>query len=387
MKIAVVGDGIIGTAVAFFLAHSGARVTLISSRATGSNSATDVSGGLLRVLDPDKGMADVAKKGVMTLRNWSKLGLPGECGYTPCGAVFFAPQSDRVFYEQLTNELSSDGYPMCHLSGSAFSQKFGMLQLPPGTCVFQERFGGYGSPIATRDSLLHAFARMGGEYKASHVKNIVSSSTTKAQVICNGGSSEYAFVVVAAGRGTGQILAKSGLTLTGDSVLISRTIAIPHLTTEIAGENAGKFPILIDLVNGTFLRPLNDDKFIVGAGNDGDIVGDTENPKLQNRHIIDAMGRISKSVTGLNRQSRSRGAIGVDAYTTHCRPIVGAMPKNPRIFVASGFSGRGYKLSMPVAASIANSILHNVSKKASDLTKAISLPNNHFLTFVTSPEI
>jgi len=110
MKIAVVGDGIIGTAVAFFLAHSGARVTLISSRATGSNSATDVSGGLLRVLDPDKGMADVAKKGVMTLRNWSKLGLPGECGYTPCGAVFFAPQSDRVFYEQLTNELSSDGY-------------------------------------------------------------------------------------------------------------------------------------------------------------------------------------------------------------------------------------------------------------------------------------
>ena len=387
MKIAVVGEGIIGTAIAFFLAHSGANVTLIGSRATSPCSATDASGGLLRVLDPDRVMAAVAKKGVITFRHWAKLGLPGECGYSPCGAVFLAPQSDRVIYEQLTHELSSEDYPMRHLSGGAFSQKFGMLQLPSSTSAFHEPFGGFGSPIETRDSLLSAFVRMGGEYKASHVKEIVSSSSTIAQVICASGRSEYDLVIVAAGRGISPLLANSGLTLTGDSVLTSRTIAIPHLTTVNAKEGAGMFPILVDLVNGTFLRPLEGNKFIVGAGNDGDVVGATEDPQLHNRHILDSMERISKSVPRLNTLSQSRGIVGVDVYTALRRPVVGAIPTYPRVFIASGFSGRGYKISMPIAASIAMDILLCGNRKESDLTKSVSLPGNLFSALIVSPEI
>lgn len=387
MKIAVVGEGIIGTAIAFFLAHSGADVTLIGSRTTGPRSATDVSGGLLRVLDPDKATATVAKRGVMALRHWARLGLPGECGYTPCGAVFLAPESDGIAYEQLANELNSEDYPMHRLSDSAFSQKFGMLQLPPGACVFQEPFGGYGSPSQTRDSLLQAFVQMGGEYKALRVEEVISSNSALSQVRCANSRSDYDLVVVAAGRGTGPLLANSGFTLTGDSVLTSRTIAIPHLRTENPGARTSNFPIIVDLVSGTFLRPLGVGKFIVGAGNDGDIVDATENPRLHDQHILDAMERISKSVSGLNKQCRSRGAIGVDAYTTQGRPVVGVVLENPCIFVASGFSGRGYKLSMPVSASIAMDILLRGSMKASTLTQTISAPSSLIAALSVNPEI
>ncbi len=386
MKVVVIGDGIVGTAIAFFLKHSGANVVLVGPSAPITRSATDVSGGLLRVVDSDLTLAAVAKEGVMIFRRWRKLGMPGECGYCSCGAVFLASHDGSDAFAKIAEDLSSEDYPIRCIPNEKFGDSFPMLRLPDGAQVFFEPFGGYGSPIETRDSLLEEFVEIGGNLIRSTAVKITKLGHPAVELTDNPAQLGCDLVVVATGRGTTELLRRSGMTLIGSSAMLPKTIAIPHFIRTHTNERSEIFPVLVDTMNGTFLRPLENGQFIVGAGNDGETVGFDDDPILQHRHIIDAQQRISETVPSLYHCVANQGRIGVDAYTSSNRPVIGFMSSHPSVFVASGFSGRGFKIAVPVAASIALEILSVGHMKSSDLTQALALPDTLFSSLAITPE-
>src|ERR1700744_2222874 len=62
-EVAVIGGGIYGSAVAYFLSCRGIRVVLLERGVVGGEGATAWSGGIVRVYDPDPVLADFALSG------------------------------------------------------------------------------------------------------------------------------------------------------------------------------------------------------------------------------------------------------------------------------------------------------------------------------------
>lgn len=385
MKIIVLGDGLYGACTAFLLRQAGVNTLLVGPRDARPVSATEVSGGLLRVVDLDFPLAQIALAGIDTFRNWQIYGFPGTCGYDGSGAVFLA--NDREVIEQLSvaAALGDDRYPIQRLSALSLRALFPALCLEPETVGFYEPFGGYGSPQATRHSLIAGFYQLGGEYQKLEtvaVENgsiIVSSDDSRpTRIVADA-------VVIAAGRGSSTLLEKAGFLPNDISILTPRTIGTPYFEPQNSGSGS-TIPVLVDLVNKTFYRPLPDGRFLVGAGNDGQEIGEMDSPVLSADLVDDARSRIESTVPHLKGARHIGGVVGVDVYTRTSRPIAGRLSKRPGLFLATGFSGRGYKIAPPICAALARAILLSIEAKTSDLIERIAIDEPEFASFVVAPD-
>lgn len=385
MKAIVLGDGLYGAFTAFLLQEAGVNTLLVGPRDARPASATEISGGLLRVVDLDLPLARLALSGVDTFRNWRSRGLPGVCGYDACGAIFLADQAKAIEKAEAVAALGDGGYPIQKLSTQSLQALFPALRVSSDTIAFFEPFGGYGSSRETRYSLIDGFRRLGGEYRKLETVAI----ETGQGIVASGAHATMRFkadrIVIAAGRGTRSLLEKAGVLPIDDGLLNPRTIGMPRFEAEDAGIKV-TVPVLVDLVHGTFSRPLEQGGFLAGAGNDGQEVGEMDSPVLTSALINDARSRITLTVPRLKGALHIGGDVGVDVYTDAMRPVVGCLSQRPSVFMAVGFSGRGYKIAPPISAALAGAVLCSLGARTSELIERIAVSEVDFQNFVISPD-
>ncbi|MEL6639770.1 MAG: FAD-dependent oxidoreductase [Pseudomonadota bacterium] len=381
MRVAIIGDGIIGVAIAYFLKVSGADATLIGDLSRTSPSATDVSGGLLRVMDPDAALAHIALRGVLTFRNWEALGLPGNPGYTACGAVYLAKATAKAHCQNIAERLDCAQYPLSFLKQKELHRRFPGIKPPKNSTILFEPHGGYGSPKATRDALLDGYLNIGGA-----VVEATAQSIEKNIITHDAGVTHADVVIVATGAWTNALLSRSNIHCSATTTITPRTIAIPYFEDRDGKFAKQTFPVLVDLIRGTYLRPLCGGKFLIGAGNDGHIVDSTTRPALSQQHIADAHARGAQCVPALAQAAPSGGWLGIDGYTDSNRPVVGWVTNGRNTYLASGFSGRGYKLSLPIAAHVASEVLDRLGKRQHEITHRITTHKKAFAALVQRPE-
>lgn len=381
MKVAIIGDGIVGVAVAYFLKISGTNVTLIGDHSRTTPSATDVSGGLLRVMDPDVATAQVALRGVLTFKNWTALGLPGNPGYTACGAIYLAKDAAKAHCQDIAVHLDCAHYPLSFLKQPELHRRFPAINPPKNATILFEPHGGYGSPKATRDALLVDYLAMGGA-----IVNTVVQSIEKKCIMHDAGETHADVVVIATGARTNTLLSRSNIHCSVATTITPRTIAIPYFEDRDRKLTNQKFPVLVDLIRGTYVRPLCGGKFLIGAGNDGHIVDGGTHPALSQQHIADAHARGAQCVPALGQAAPSGGWLGIDGYTHSKRPVVGWVTNCPNTYLASGFSGRGYKLSLPIAAHIASEILDRLGRHEHEIIQRIAAHDTTLAALVQRPE-
>lgn len=385
MKIIVIGNGLYGAGIAFLLQEAGTDTLLVGPLTSKPKSATKVSGGLLRVVDPDLSLARLALSGVDMYRSWEELRLPGSCGYEGCGALIVAREAEATARLKEAAELGNLRYPIEPLSNTALQMRFPAMTVASDAVAFFEPFGGYGSPELTRCSLIEGLLRCGGHYRKLDTLAVESSNTL---VASNGRTTTQikadAFVI-AAGRSSISLLECAGFRPRNQNLLIPRTIAVPHFQGPTVKEGCG-LPVLVDYVHNTFLRPLSDDRVLVGAGNDGDEVAEGVEPSLNNSHIEDARRRIASTFGDLQEAPHAGGDVGVDMYTPTLQPIVGPLSMRPELFLAAGFSGRGYKISFPISAHIAKSVLYHHGIRPTGLLKRILVDEKEIQQHVIPPD-
>lgn len=382
MKVAIIGDGIIGVAVAYFLKVSGTNVTLIGDQSRTAPSATDVSGGLLRVLDPDAALAHVALRGVLTFKHWTALGLPGNPEYTACGAIYLAKAAAKTHCQNIAARLECAQYPFSFLEQTDLHRRFPAIHPPENATILFEPHGGYGSPKATRQALLDGYLAMGGD-----IVNAVVQSIEENDIMHDSGNTHADVVIIATGARTNTLLSRSNIHCSVATTITPRTIAIPFFEDRDCKLTNQTFPVLVDLIRGTYLRPLCGGKFLIGAGNDGQIVDGGTNPALSQQHIADAHARGAQCVPALRQAAPSGGWLGIDGYTHSKRPVVGWVTNCQNMYLASGFSGRGYKLSLPIAAHIASEVLDRLGMPDHETIRRIATHETTFAALVQRPEL
>ncbi len=206
MRVAIVGGGIAGTALAWRLrrAQPGVEVLLFSASGSAAD-ATAVSGGITRGFEPSPHVCREAVASLVELR--ASRVLRTWADYREIGSLYLLPQDPSVTALTAVVQAALPG-SVEMLQPAEVRRRHGLAGLSPDMAAVWERHAGYLSPARLRRALLADAIRCGVEQQPSTVVAVTDPLGCR---LADGSLVRCDAVVVAAGCGTGALLSASGL--------------------------------------------------------------------------------------------------------------------------------------------------------------------------------
>jgi glycine/D-amino acid oxidase-like deaminating enzyme len=352
VRVAVVGGGIAGTALAWRLASfpHHAAVDLFTGGAAGPD-ATGVSGGLVRGFEIDRAMATVAIDGLAELLD-SRL-LREWAGYREVGSLYLLPATPDVDITVALMEARIPGSAWI-ATAAEVRCRYPFRDLPDGTVGVVERRAGFISPDRLRNALLDAASRSRVTLRTGPVAGVTPAPAVR---LLDGRHLRYDAVVLAAGSWTPRLLARSGLPVGG-----LRTKHVQYILCTVDASGLGSF---VDADSGLYGRPTSDGRFLLGLPSDRwDVRPDAvrPDPELAARTLAIASERLALPAPP-NPPPPSFAA--ADCYSTPpglaLRPVV----PDSRLSTFTGGSGGAAKSALASSRAAAAALLGVPSAAAS----------------------
>jgi glycine/D-amino acid oxidase-like deaminating enzyme len=340
--VAVIGAGIVGASIAARLSNAGMTVAMIDKGAAGAHGASGMSGGLVRLYDPDPLLMKLAAFSI-GLMDEEVFANTYARAFQRSGAIYRAAPDQLPHMQGAIDQYASDRYPM-HLIAS---QTLDGVQLPrcadgeyidlfePHACIGNVR-------LAT--SLLSDVVRRNGLLlEHCPVQSINCRSSREVHIGLGDAALRCRAVVVAAGGWSPQLV--PGLRLETRSIPLARVMTDADCGTSV-----------IDAVRQSYLIPLTPRIVQTGCGFRETRSFPEDLPPTDLRHRQDAMGRV-RQLIGCTHPQVLDVLPGFDSYSPDGRPLLGFMGDDSPIFLATGMSGLGFKFA-PGVAQIAFEQLH-----------------------------
>lgn len=338
--IAIIGGGLYGCASAYYLAKDNRKVLLIEKNRVGTSGSTGYSRGIVRVYDPEETLAQLSLRGAIDLLNWDKNGLPGTNPYTAAGFLYLMDASKEELAQTAIQNYACSEYPMELLKGNEITKRFPWVKSSEGKIGLYEQNGGYGDPRLTAQNFMTGFRKKGGTvYENCSVEAVEPAANGNWNIRLPFGSVGTKIVLVATGAFTKSLF--PGMPV------FTRSISLTQVSSDYHGH---RMPVVDEQVE-TFLRPGDDSSFYCGSQVE-DVVDLPEQLPVRTTEVVaDAVLRVSKVVN--DHVEPINCFNGYDGYTEEKRPVLQFLKEKPGIYMAAGFSGRGYKCVIPVAKQIA----------------------------------
>lgn len=344
--VVVVGAGVVGASIAHHLADAGASVVVHEGGEIAGRGATAFSAGQIRLYHSDPADADLAVRSLPTFAHWADV-VGGDCGFHRTGFAFLAGPDRAGEVDTVVARLAGSGADIELRDPARFAAEHPGLRLGGVARVAYEPSSGWADPARTVRALLAAAARRGAAvHPGEPVVSLVRSGDAVVGVRTAAGRTDAPLVVLALGSWTGDLLPPGGLPLdtrTYGWCLVDGT-GIP---------GGDRLPMVIDDVLGTYFRPDEPGRLLLRAVMDGaggaipsvDTVDDAT--AVWSRRL--AANRVPALATAQQR------AVGhaVESSTPDGRPLIGPVPGVPGLYLATGFSGGGFKAAPAVGAAVA----------------------------------
>lgn len=337
--IAVIGGGLYGCACAYYLAKDNRKVLLIEKNRVGTSGATGYSRGIVRAYDPEETLAQISLQGAIDLLNWDKNRLPGTNPYTASGFLYLMDASKEELVQRAIAQYGSSDYPMELISGNEITKRFSWVKSKPGKIALYEQYGGYGDPRLTAQNFMTGFRAKGGMvYENCAVQGIEAGTNGSWNIHLPFGNITTQIVLMATGAYTKSLLP--------ELPVFTRSISLTQVSSDY---NGPRMPLVDEQVE-TYLRPGDDSSFYCGSQVEDVVDLPEQLPCRINEVMKDAVQRVSEVVNDAIQPINC--FTGFDGYTEEKRPVLQFIKNKPGIYVAAGFSGRGYKCVIPVAKQI-----------------------------------
>ena len=335
--VVVVGGGVIGTSIAFALASAGVkRVTLLEKGALASG-ASGRSSALIRMHYVNEEDARLAWASFPVFRDWrERMG-----GHRDAAAL-------RANVEM----LKKIGIDTTALSPAELKTLQPFVNVDDVGAVAYEPASGYASPA----DVVEGFRRQ-AQARGAHIlqwtpaTRIVRRESAVVGVETAAARIDAGAVVVAAGAWAPRLCREIGIALDArpkalDTMLVTRPpeIAKPHM-------------VVIDHVLGTYFRPEGDAQTIVGVPCQvWDIDPDTMPTGLPPSAPVEGAQMLTHRMPPMERAALSRGYRAFDCYSADRHAILGAVGGIDGLYLATAFSGSGFKIAPAVGACLAELI-------------------------------
>ncbi|MBC3952394.1 NAD(P)/FAD-dependent oxidoreductase [Pseudomonas folii] len=356
--VAVIGAGIVGASIAARLSTAGLAVALIDKDAAGAGGASALSGGLVRLYDPDPLLMDLAAFSIGLMEDAIFAGTYARA-LQRSGAIYRAAPEQMDDLCRAIEQHASPRYPMRLIA----SRELDGGQFP--LCPDQARVNLYephaciGNVRLAAQLLADVVRRNGLLLEHCEVRAIDCKSPHEVHIRLGESTLRCRAVVVAAGGWSRQWI--PGLQLETRSIPLARVLT----------DTAAGMPV-IDAVSRSYLIPLTRQVVQTGCGFRDTQQSPDDLPATDLRNRQDAIERV-RQLTGCSHPEVLDVLPGLDSYSPDGRPLLGFVGEDSPVFVATGMSGLGFKFA-PGIAQIAfeHMLRHLLGQEASAGWSALS---------------
>ena len=344
--VIVVGGGVYGTACSYFLKTDNNNVLLLEQGKIGSRGATSYSRGIVRAYDPDLTLRDISLSSIKSFLNWEKNSLPGKSPYTSSGFLYLMDKQQAQKAKTFQSVYSCGYYPIDILSSIEIAKSFPWIKDTEGKIGIFERNGGYGEPSLTAVNFSYGFKAKGGEvYENCEAQSIRYNDNGLWEVELYGGRTlDTRVLLLTTGAYTTSLLPHLPI--------FTRSISL----TQMRAESNQVDVSIVDEKIETYVRPGDGRSFYCGSQVYNSATHPKNLPPIHQDEVSDSVERLNALLQPGLKTTPINRIKGFDSYTEEKRPIIQFMPKVIGLYLATGFSGRGYKCCISLSQTIAKQI-------------------------------
>jgi glycine/D-amino acid oxidase-like deaminating enzyme len=359
--VVVIGGGVNGASIAYALAARGVRAVLVEKDAVASG-ASGRSSALVRMHYTNEWDARLAFASFPLFRNWAEA-MGGPPVFTHTGFLNVVGPQDAEALRNNVQMLRGLGINTVAISPAELKALQPFASVDDVGAAAYEPESGYANPAETVEGFRRRAVELGARVlQWTAVTAIVRKEGRVTGVETSAGRIDAGAVVVAAGAWAPRLLHGIGVDLPArpkaiDTVLVTRPpeLATPHM-------------IYIDHAQGTYYRPESGILTIVGVPcQEWDVDPDTMPTGLP-EHAAEVGAQIlTRRMPAMERATLARGFRAFDLYSHDRHAIIGEIGGIDGLYVATAFSGAGFKISPAVGTCMAELIVDGRAKTV-DLT-------------------
>ncbi len=351
--VIVVGAGISGVAVAYYLKKAGVgRVTILERNDAGSG-GTGKSAAIVRQHYSTDLMAKIALESVEIFSSL-KAELEFDVGYAAAGYLFLVPRDGADVAKKCMEMQRQVGVDTQWIETAELASRYSWLNTEELVGGVYEPRGGFADPIRSVEGYLKNFEKLGGVYsRRTACRALLRDGAKVTGVLTDAGPIQAGAVVNAAGPWAAPLAASAGMPLKMRTVREQDTVwearsgrPLPEMSVS-AGFDA------------IYVRPLGQCRFVVGRGfpKPYEDVDPNNFKESADAEFIDDI-----SMRFQHRFPPMAGARLVDSYaslydvTPDWYPYIGPRANVPGYFDFSGGSGHGFKIAPALAKRLAQAI-------------------------------
>ncbi|SMO66908.1 NAD(P)/FAD-dependent oxidoreductase [Melghirimyces algeriensis] len=349
----IVGGGVIGSSIAYHLARQGKHQVLLceKGRPPGMGS-TAMSGGLIRMHHTNPYQAKLAWSSYPYFQHWNEI-VGGDCAFQKTGFFQMIGKGYQEHAKKNIRMLKKLGICIQMLSPDDFIQAQPFFSPEDIAVVAYEPDSGYADPVKATMSFLQQAQQNGlGILEGVKVHSLKTVGDRVIGIHSNVGEIEAKEVILCNNIDAKPLLQSIGLHIP----LQSKKIGICFF--QPSEEISPPLATCIDDTIGTYFRRTGDGKILVGIStNQLNVDPDTLSP-LTMEDFHDALHLMQHRIPKLRNQTVfAGGRSSFDSYSPDKHGIVGRLQEIEGLYVATGFSGGGFKIAPALGEYIAYELM------------------------------
>ena len=350
----IIGGGVMGCSILYNLASRGLRDVLLLERDILGSGSTGRSSGAVRMHYSNEVHARMAWQSLDIFRNFKDM-VGGQCGFVETGYMVLAGEDNLDAFQANVAMQQSVGINTKLISREEAHEIAPAFYVDDCAGIAYEPGSGHadtsGTAIAYATKARELGAGIRLQTPATGVE--VAPSGRVVAVITAEGRIETPIAIVATGPWSRRFLLQHGVDLPLEAtrhevILLKRPLdKIPY------------HPGGADISNMVYFRPESTDLTLLGNGNTEEIIEDPEifAQRPAQYFIQDAWSRFVRRVPLMEEAQYSSGYAGLYTNTPDSHPVIDRVEGIEGLYVCTGFSGHGFKLSPVVGVIMAELVL------------------------------
>lgn len=354
----IVGGGVIGSSIAYFLTKNSNLKVLLCEKGKPPIGATSISGGLLRVHHTNRPNQQLASESLKIYRDLI-LKKNMKFGYDSIGFSLVVGKKHLDSLNKNVQFMKDFNLPFQIFSPKDyknFEPDFSDNSEVGAVC--HEPLGGYGDPTKTSLSFLEGALNHGLDLmEGTEVEELIINNN-KVVGVKTRFAKFYADKVILASNFWSKKLLKN---LELDIPLYTKRLGVVFVKPK--GNNKILSHSYIDDTSDTYMRPFKDGRILIGIKSS--VCGSNKHSLNRFVHLEEAkeaIQRAARRFPALEEANILGGRIGFDSYTPDFHPVIGS-PGIDGLYLSVGFSGGGYKIAPAIGRYVSEEVYKDIQLK------------------------
>jgi len=360
----IIGGGIVGASVAYNLARLGAKNVVLLERGEINSGGTAKSCAIVRTHYSIKANLIHAVESLKIFSNFPDI-VGGDAGFQKTGYMILGPEEHRRPMEAVFRAQNQHGVDTRILSKEEATELHPLLQVDDVGVIGYDSQTGYCDPHLVTTSYANRAKELGATVLTDTPVTGLSQNGAVTTVETPAGNFQSPAVVIATGPWAHNFGSILGIEF---PFVVSRHKVI---TLKINQPYQPGWPIIKDLTtpDKLYFRPETGGVVLIGTGDHGDPITDPDSltDHVDMAHIERIATLMTHRMPTFAEAQYTAGWTGPYDITPDWNPLVGPIPGHEGLFIATGFSGHGFKLAPTIGEGLAQLVMGQTPRVPIDM--------------------